>query len=39
MPDDILTQEMREQLLAEGMDEDNVEILIAELDEDGMFDV
>lgn len=39
MRDEILEQEMREQLLAEGMDEDSVEIIITELAEDGLFDV
>lgn len=39
MKDEILMQEMREQLLAEGMDEDSVDIMIAELAESGLFDV
>lgn len=39
MHDEILEQEMRERLLAEGMDEDSVEMLIEDLAEDGMFDV
>lgn len=39
MRDEILEQEMREQLLAEGLDEDSVEMLIEDLAEDGMFDV
>lgn len=39
MPDETLMQKMREQLLAEGMDEDSVEMLIEDLAEDGLFDV
>ena len=39
MHDEILEQEMREQLLAAGMDEDSVEIIIEDLGEDGLFDV
>ena len=39
MKDEILEQEMREQLLSEGLDEDSVEMLIEDLDADGMFDV
>ena len=39
MKDDILEQEMREQLLSEGMDEDSVDIIVAEMAEDGLFDV
>lgn len=39
MKDEILEQEMRERLLAEGMDEDSVEMLIEDLDEAGLFDV
>ena len=39
MKDEMLEQEMREQLLSEGLDEDSVEMLIEDLDEDGMFDV
>lgn len=39
MHDENLEQEMREQLLDEGMDEDSVEIIVAELAEDGLFDV
>ena len=39
MTDETLMQEMRERLLAEGLDEDSVEMLIEDLDEDGMFDV
>ena len=35
----MLEQEMREQLLSEGMDEDDVDILVAEMAEDGLFDV
>lgn len=35
----MLVQEMREQLLSEGLDEDSVKMLIEDLDEDGMFDV
>ena len=39
MKDDILEQEMREQLLSEGMDKDSVDIIVAEMAEDGLFDV
>lgn len=39
MKDEILEQEMREQLLSEGMDEDSVDIIVAEMAEDGLFDV
>lgn len=39
MRDEILEQEMRKQLLSEGLDEDSVEMLIEDLAEDGMFDV
>lgn len=39
MKDEILEQEMREQLLSEGMDEDSVDIIVSEMAEDGLFDV
>lgn len=39
MHDENLEQEMREQLLDEGMDEDSVEFIVAEMAEDGLFDV
>lgn len=39
MTDETLMQEMRERLLAEGLDDDSVEMLIEDLAEDGMFDV
>ena len=39
MKDEDLEQEMREQLLSEGMDEDVVDSVVAELAEDGLFDV
>ena len=39
MKDEDLEQEMREQILSEGMDEDVVDSVVAELAEDGLFDV
>ncbi len=39
MKDEGLEQEMREQLLSEGMDEDDVDTVVAEMAEDGLFDV
>lgn len=39
MKDEDLEQEMREQLLSEGMDEDVVDSVVAEMAEDGLFDV
>lgn len=39
MKDESLEQEMREQLLSEGMDEDSVDAIVAEMAEDGLFDV
>ena len=39
MKDEMLEQEMREQLLSEGMDEDDVDVLVAEMAKDGLFDV
>ena len=39
MKDEMLEQEMREQLLSEGMDEDDVDTVVAEMAEDGLFDV
>lgn len=39
MKDEDLEQEMREQLLSEGMDEDDVDTVVAEMAEDGLFDV
>lgn len=39
MPDKGLEQEMREQLLDEGMDRDVVDSIVAEMAEDGLFDV
>ena len=37
--DESLEQEMREQLLSEGLDKDDVDIIVAEMAEDGLFDV
>lgn len=39
MRDETLEQEMREQLLSEGVDEDSVDVLVEELASEGMFDV
>lgn len=39
MKDESLEQEMREQLLSEGLDKDDVDIIVAEMAEDGLFDV
>lgn len=39
MKDEGLEQKMREQLLSEGMDEDDVDAVVAEMAEDGLFDV
>ena len=39
MEDDTLKQEMRDQLLSEGLDKDDVDIIVAEMAEDGLFDV
>lgn len=39
MPDEGLEQEMRTQLLDEGMDRDVVDSIVAEMAEDGLFDV
>ena len=39
MKDESLEQEMREQLLSEGLDKDDVDAIVAEMAEDGLFDV
>ena len=39
MKDEMLEQEMREQLLSEGLDKDDVDSIVAEMAEDGLFDV
>lgn len=39
MSDEILEQEVREQLAAEGLDEDSIDMLIADMENDGMFNV
>lgn len=39
MKDEDLEQEMREQLLSEGMDKDDVDAVVAEMAKDGLFDV
>lgn len=39
MKDESLEQEMREQLLSEGLDKDDVGSIVAEMAEDGLFDV
>ena len=39
MKDKDLEQEMREQLLSEGLDKDDVDTIVAEMAEDGLFDV
>lgn len=39
MKDKDLEQEMREQLLSEGMDKGDVDAVVAEMAEDGLFDV
>ena len=38
MKDEDLEQEMREQILSEGMDEDVVDSVVTEMAEDGLFD-
>lgn len=39
MPDDILEQEAREQLEAQGLDEFSIEVTLEEMRDGGMFDV
>ena len=39
MSDEILEQEVREQLASEGLDEDSIDMLIADMENDGMFNV
>lgn len=39
MYDEILEAEAREQLLDQGIDEDSVDFIIADMREDGMFDI